>query len=195
MRSTLLLLAATLVLAACGDARTNDSRGYTKAPLEQPGVIVDQEPTSAMEGIGTTNRPRPQIVQVPLDTAAMAANSAGSAGQVAGGGQAAGQQPVKLAAGVTQAQYDEGEKIFKGQGNCYTCHGPDAHGTQLAPNLTDSEWLHVSGPNVDELAKLITNGVPNPVSHPAPMPAMGGATLTPEQVQAVAGYVASLSQK
>ncbi len=185
MRSTLLMLATMLALTACGDTETTDSRGYTKAPLEQPGLVVSSEPGSAMEGIGTPDRPRPEIVQVPGDTGA-----APVAAQEAGG-----QAPAKLAAGVTRAQYDEGQQIFKGQGNCYTCHGPDGHGTQLAPDLTDTEWLHVSGPNVEELARLITSGVPNPVSHPAPMPAMGGASLTPDQVQAVAGYVASLSQQ
>ncbi len=188
MRSTfLLLLASALTLTACGGGGTNDDRGYTKAPLENPGLFVGQEPGSEMQGIGQPNRPRAEIIETPAPGGGAPPESTQTA---AGGAQTA----VALAPGVTQAQYDQGKAIFHGEGNCYTCHGPDAKGTQLAPDLTDSEWLHVPGPDVDALAQLITKGVPNPVSHPAPMPAMGGATLTPEQVRAVAGYVASLSQ-
>ena len=32
---------------------------------------------------------------------------------------------------------DPGEAIFKGKGNCFTCHGREAKGTTLAPDLTD----------------------------------------------------------
>jgi hypothetical protein len=39
----------------------------------------------------------------------------------------------------------------------------------------------------------VTNGVPNPKQHPGPMPPLGGAQRTPEQVRAVAAYVYSLS--
>ena len=38
-----------------------------------------------------------------------------------------------------------GQKIFQGKGLCYACHGKDARGTPLAPNLTDSEWLNIDG--------------------------------------------------
>ena len=82
----------------------------------------------------------------------------------------------------------EGQQIFTSTGNCYTCHGPDAKGTQLAPNLTDSEWLNISG-KYDEIVKTIQTGVPQPKQHPAPMPAMGGAQLTDDQVKAVAAFV------
>jgi mono/diheme cytochrome c family protein len=107
---------------------------------------------------------------------------------------AAGDQQVTLAEGVTQEQFDEGRQLFTGQGGCHACHGQQATGTQLAPNLTDGEWLNVSGPVVSEIAQLIQTGVPQPVEHPAPMPPMGGANLTEAQVQALAAYVASIGQ-
>ena len=88
-----------------------------------------------------------------------------------------------------------GDSIFHGQvagGTCQTCHGPDAKGTQLAPNLTDNQWLNGDG-SYQFIVNTVTNGVPNPKQHPRPMPPMGGAQLTPAQVRAVAAYVYSLS--
>ena len=90
-----------------------------------------------------------------------------------------------------------GDSIFHGRaagGTCQTCHGPDAKGTPLAPNLTDSQWLHGDG-SFQFLVTTITNGVPQPKQHPGPMPPMGGAQLTPDQVRAVAAYVYSLSHR
>lgn len=125
----------------------------------------------------------------------------GANGEPAAGGEAAQipaaegqQQQVTLAAGVTQEQFDQGRQLFTGQGGCQACHGPNAQGTQLAPDLTDSEWINISGPQVQEIVDLIRTGVPQPKEHPAPMPPMGGANLTDEQVQALAGYVASIGQ-
>jgi mono/diheme cytochrome c family protein len=40
---------------------------------------------------------------------------------------------------------------------------------------------------------VVRNGVPQPKQFPAPMPAMGGAPLSDEQVRAVAAYVYSIS--
>lgn len=85
-----------------------------------------------------------------------------------------------------------GKAIFTGKGLCSACHGPDAKGTALAPDLTDKTWLHSDG-TLASVAKVITDGVTTPKEHPAPMPPMGGAQLTPEEVQAVARYVVSLS--
>jgi hypothetical protein len=42
------------------------------------------------------------------------------------------------------------------------------------------------------IAKTITTGVPQPKDYRSPMPPMGGAQLTPDQVSAVAAYVWSL---
>jgi mono/diheme cytochrome c family protein len=89
-----------------------------------------------------------------------------------------------------------GDSIFHGQaagGVCYTCHGQNAKGTQLAPDLTDREWLNGDG-SLDFIVKAVTAGVPTPKKYPGAMLPMGGASLTPDQVRAVAAYVYSLSQ-
>jgi cbb3-type cytochrome c oxidase subunit III len=99
--------------------------------------------------------------------------------------------PANLPAGVTADMVSQGQAIFTGAGNCFTCHGMDAKGTALAPNLTDAEWLNIDGTHA-AIVTLVKTGVPTPKSHPAPMPAMGGATLTDDQVNQVAAYVWSL---
>ncbi len=86
----------------------------------------------------------------------------------------------------------EGRRIFTGAGNCYTCHGPDAKGTALAPDLHAHKWLNISG-SYESIDSLVAAGVPHPKEHPAPMPAKGGANLNADQVCDVAAYVYSIS--
>ncbi len=89
-----------------------------------------------------------------------------------------------------------GDSIFHGQaagGTCYACHGQDAKGSAVGPNLTDAEWLHSDG-SLAAITKTIQTGVPTPKKAPAPMPPMGGASLSPDQVRAAAAYVHSLSK-
>jgi mono/diheme cytochrome c family protein len=87
-----------------------------------------------------------------------------------------------------------GDSIFHGQaggGTCYVCHGQDAKGSAVAPNLTDGEWLNNDG-TFAGITGTIKSGVPQPKKAPAPMPPMGGASLSDDQVKAVATYVHSL---
>jgi cbb3-type cytochrome c oxidase subunit III len=101
------------------------------------------------------------------------------------------------AGGRSPQQVALGDSIFHGQvagGTCTACHGQDAKGTAVAPNLTDAEWLNGDG-SYDFIVQTITTGVPKPKQHPAPMPPKGGATLSDEQVKAVAAYVYSLSHQ
>ena len=87
-----------------------------------------------------------------------------------------------------------GETIFKGKGSCFACHGPEAKGTALAPDLTDLQWVNFDArPSQPEVEALVRDGVAEPVRHPAPMPPMGGARLSSEEVARVAAYVLSLS--
>ncbi|MBR9991206.1 MAG: cytochrome c [Gemmatimonadetes bacterium] len=95
------------------------------------------------------------------------------------------------ATGGLEAQ-SAGQKVFQGKGLCHACHGKDARGTPLAPNLTDNEWINVDG-SLPAIVALIRTGVPKPVRHPAPMPPMGGAKLSKGEIDAVAAYVKSLS--
>lgn len=87
-----------------------------------------------------------------------------------------------------------GRAIFAGPGNCQSCHGGDARGTALAPDLTDGQWLNIDG-SYGSIAQLVRTGVPRPKQHAAPMPPMGGADLAPEQLCAVAAYVYSLGHR
>jgi mono/diheme cytochrome c family protein len=87
-----------------------------------------------------------------------------------------------------------GRAIFTGAGGCIACHGPDATGTPLGPNLTDNTWLNISGRNYDEIVALIKTGVPTPREAPAPMPPKGGSQITDQQVNEVAAYVVSLGR-
>jgi len=87
-----------------------------------------------------------------------------------------------------------GDSIFHGQaggGTCYVCHGQDAKGSAVGPNLTDGEWLNNDG-TLAGITGTIKSGVPQPKKAPAPMPPMGGASLSDDQVKAVATYVHSL---
>ena len=96
--------------------------------------------------------------------------------------------------GATPEMVTAGQAIFTGKGMCMSCHGPTATGTPLAPNLTDSEWLNISGEYAD-IQNLVRTGVPAPKEHPSPMPPMGGAQLTDQEIQQVAAFVYSLSHQ
>ena len=108
-----------------------------------------------------------------------------------------GATTANLPPGATQEMVAQGQQIFTGNGICYTCHGQNAEGTQLAPNLRDSEWLWVdaSSPQakLTSIENTVRTGVATPKQHPSPMPAMGGAQLSDDQVRAVSAYVYSLS--
>lgn len=92
-------------------------------------------------------------------------------------------------AGATAEMVTAGQATFGTI--CVACHGPDAKGTQLAPNLTDAEWINVDG-TYAAIQGVVKTGVATPKQHPAPMPAMGGGSLTDDQVKAVSAYVWSL---
>jgi len=99
--------------------------------------------------------------------------------------------PPNLPQGVTAQMINDGNQLFHGPGNCYTCHGADAKGTSLAPDLTATTHIWVT--DYPSYVKLVTAGVPQPKQHPAPMPPKGGSTITDDQVKAVAAYEWSLS--
>ena len=49
---TLALVALIVLVGACGDPVTDDDRGYTKAPLENPGLVIEGEAESPMDDLG-----------------------------------------------------------------------------------------------------------------------------------------------
>jgi glucose/arabinose dehydrogenase/mono/diheme cytochrome c family protein len=102
---------------------------------------------------------------------------------------------ANVPAGATREMVTLGARIYRGQvggAACTGCHGQNAKGTPLGPDLTGTKWLWSDG-SYAGIAKTITDGVPQPKNYRSPMPPMGGAQLTPEQVNALAAYIWSVS--
>jgi mono/diheme cytochrome c family protein len=113
----------------------------------------------------------------------------------AAAGPSAAELPVPK--GATKAQVVLGDRIFHGHvggAACTGCHGADGGGTPLGPNLTNRQWLWSDG-SLNGIRSTITQGVMHPKNYRAPMPPLGGAQLTSEQVSAVAAYVWALSHR
>lgn len=55
-----------IMLGGCGDEETNDRRGYTKAPLETPSVLIGAERRTEMDRLGIPNRPRGEQLDMPV---------------------------------------------------------------------------------------------------------------------------------
>jgi glucose/arabinose dehydrogenase/mono/diheme cytochrome c family protein len=112
-------------------------------------------------------------------------------------GAAAETASLPVAAGATKEMVALGDRIFHGQvggATCTGCHGPNAKGTPLGPDLTSGHWLWGDG-SYAAIAKTITTGVPQPKQYRSPMPPMGGAQLSPDQVSALAAYIWGLSHR
>jgi glucose/arabinose dehydrogenase/mono/diheme cytochrome c family protein len=108
-------------------------------------------------------------------------------------GAAAGGLPVPE--GATRKMVALGERIYRGQvggASCTGCHGESGQGTPLGPDLLGKKWLWSDG-SYAGIAKTITEGVLQPKQYRSPMPPMGGAQLTPDQISALAAYVWGLS--
>jgi mono/diheme cytochrome c family protein len=168
-----------LMAAACGDPDTTDGRGYTKAPLEKPSVLIGGEEPGDMSSYGTPNRVVVEELELPEEVAAAE--------------PVVDAAPVDLPEGVTQEMVAAGQTLFGGGGLCFACHGANGAGGPLAPQLSDAEWLHIDG-SYDAIVELINAGVPTPIQFAAAMPPRGGAAITDEQVREVAAYVYSISR-
>lgn len=108
---------------------------------------------------------------------------------------AAATAKLRVPEGATPAMVTLGNRIYHGEvggAACVGCHGANATGTPLGPGLTSQRWLWSDG-SYAGILKTIREGVPNPKEYRSPMPAMGGAQLTPDQLAAVAAYVWALS--
>jgi mono/diheme cytochrome c family protein len=185
-----------LLLAASGGgdrgARTDTTGMVSTPPAEQPttgGADTGMSPASPSPSTDTTVKaPTPAQDTTKKAAARSTQDTTKKAAKKASGGAGGAQSPQQVALG---------DSIFHGQvagGTCTACHGQDAKGTAVAPNLTDSQWLNGDG-SYEFIVNTVTNGVPKPKEHPAPMPPKGGAQLTDDQVKAVAAYVYSLSHK
>lgn len=97
--------------------------------------------------------------------------------------------------GATRAMVVLGGRVFRGEvggAGCTGCHGSDGGGSPLGPTLKAHQWLWSDG-GYAGIQQTIAQGVPNPKNYRSPMPAMGGAQLSKQQLSAVAAYVWSLS--
>ena len=192
---------------AAKPAKAAESTAKPSAPATSPTAKTPAAktssattPTDSAPAASTSSATTPS----PAATAPTAASTITPAAQDSPK-KAAAQDTTKKAAAAnastggtgTPQQIALGDSIFHGQvggGTCSACHGQDAKGTAVAPDLTDSQWLNGDG-SYQFLVNTITNGVPQPKQHPAPMPPKGGAPLTDDQVKAVAAYEYSLSHK
>jgi len=99
--------------------------------------------------------------------------------------------------GATKEMVALGDRIYHGQvggAACTGCHGADATGTPLGPNLADPQWRWSDG-SYAGIAKTIAEGVAQPKQYRSPMPPMGGAQLNADELSAVAAYVWGLSHR
>lgn len=124
-------------------------------------------------------------------------NAAAASNVVAGSPEAMADPATLTPESITPKEVALGDSIFHGlipPTSCQACHGPDAKGTSVAPNLTDSTWIHSDG-SFPAIYKQIATGVPQPKQFLGVMPPFGGVPLSPERHRAVAAYVFSLSHK
>ncbi|HEY6291408.1 MAG TPA: c-type cytochrome [Terriglobia bacterium] len=108
---------------------------------------------------------------------------------------AAASASVQVPEGATRGMVTLGDRIYHGQvggATCTGCHGANGTGSPLGPDLTGKKWLWSDG-SYAGIAKTIADGVMHPKEYRSPMPAMGGAQLSADQILALAAYVWSLS--
>lgn len=180
MKALILMLAVVTVgcsrpgSGGAGDASTSTT--MQGAPSQAGGRVAQ-----GMMGGATGAMPM-------MTAAARADTTAAPKPKAAQAGPAADCPPV------SQKLVDGGRAVFSGAGTCFVCHGANAKGTALAPDLTDGTWLDIDG-SYASIAGLVRSGVAKPKKYPAPMPARGGAALSSPQVCAVAAYVYSLGHR
>ena len=101
------------------------------------------------------------------------------------GAAATGNVPVPQ--GATREMVALGERIYHGQvggAACAGCHGENGEGTPLGPDLMGKRWFWSDG-SYAGIKTTITEGVSQPKQYRDPMPPLGGAQLTPDQVSAL----------
>jgi glucose/arabinose dehydrogenase/cytochrome c5 len=146
---------------------------------------------------GGANAPDPKTVPCPSATDAPGPVAAANARPPEGTHPDAGSETSGLSAppGSTPAMVARGNRVYHGLdggATCTGCHGADAKGSTLGPDLTANKWLWSDG-SYTGITATITQGVAQPKQYRSPMPAMGGAQLSGDQVKAVAAYVWALN--
>lgn len=104
---------------------------------------------------------------------------------------------LKAPEGTTREQIALGSRIFHGeakQGTCATCHGSNAEGLPIGPELVKKDWLWSDG-SLKGIEATITAGVAQPKAHPGMMPPKGGRPLSQDEVKALAAYIYALNHQ
>ena len=102
---------------------------------------------------------------------------------------------AKLPTGVTPAMVAKGKTVFTSTGLCFACHGMDGKGA-VGP---EPRGWHVDPREGRRLSRawctIITKGISaaEAKTGKGPMPPKGGATISDDDVKAVAAYVWTLS--
>jgi glucose/arabinose dehydrogenase len=104
-----------------------------------------------------------------------------------GAGAAPDTSALPIPPGSTREQVATGGRLFRAQ-TCAGCHGTDAKGSPVGPDLTSGKWLWSDG-SLEGVRGTIAQGVPSPRQYRSPMPTMGGAQLSAPELEAVAAYV------
>ncbi len=113
----------------------------------------------------------------------------------AGAAEAAARLPVPP--GSTRPMVELGDRVYHGQvaaATCAGCHGAEGQGTPLGPDLRSGKWMWGDG-SLRAIEKTVRDGVQRPKNYRSPMPPMGGAQLSRQQVNAVAAYVWALGHR
>jgi len=100
-------------------------------------------------------------------------------------GAAAAALPVPP--GSSAQQVAAGDKLYHSS-SCAGCHGSNAGGSPVGPDLTSGKYLWGDG-SVAALSATITSGVSMPKQYRQAMPAKGGAQLSDAEVQSLAAYI------
>ncbi|ALO37169.1 cytochrome-c oxidase, cbb3-type subunit III [Alcaligenes faecalis] len=159
-----------LFLNNCAQCHGSDAQGGPSFPnLANKAWLWGGEPEQILHTIteGRTGMMPPQAQFTPAQASDVAQYVRSLSGLAA--------DPLRLVAG--KRVYDSA---------CFACHGADAKGNTLlgAPDLTDDYWLY--GSSEATIVQTVLQGRTNQ------MPAQK-ATLTPEQIRLLAGWVWGLS--
>jgi glucose/arabinose dehydrogenase/mono/diheme cytochrome c family protein len=109
-------------------------------------------------------------------------------------GEEAAVAALPVPEGSTRDELKLGARVFRGQegsATCAGCHGSNARGTPLGPDLTSGRWLWGDG-SLAAITHTIEEGVATPKEYRSPMPPMGGPQLSKQDLDAVAAYVWAL---
>ena len=189
MRFPIFTALAVLSVAACSRNRPSDDTSMGQPTDTRPDTASARPEETAVRPDTTTSRPDTTTNTADTsrtNTDSTSANQTDSTSANANG----------AAAGDTAGQIAMGDSIFMskvGGKNCQSCHGRDAKGTTMAPDLTDNKWLHGDG-SLEFIKQIVRNGVQQPKKHSSGMPAFKN-TFSEEQINAIAAYVRSKSQK